>query len=473
MSHSEERMQLENESGHIGVAQPFGLKDKLGYMFGDFGGSLFFMLINTYLMIYFTDVLHIDAAIVGVLFLVTNIWNATVDVLWGRFLDSSKTTINGRFIPWIFRMSFPLVTVGVLMFVQIPGVPDGFSVIWAIVMYILWGTFYSTVNIPYGSMASVITNDSVERTSLSVWRTIGSSLAALTINVGGPLILFVNNEASGSRFLMTAIIFGVFSFIFLMACVKLTTERIVVPERVMEKGNIKRTVSALTKNKSLIWLLVVSLIFMATMLMIGVVNVYLFKNYFGTTVALSLVGFIQTAVVFLAMPIINPAVARFGKKEIASAGLLIASIVYLLLYILPDVNVTLFILLTAVGMFGMSIFNMITWAFVTDVTDYHEYITGMREDGTVYSIYSFSRKIGQALAGGLSGIAITAVGYNPEKNAQSADVLDGLYTMATLVPGILFFLAFLVLAIFYPLNKERTNQLAIELAKNRSVNSRI
>lgn len=135
---------------------------------------------------------------------------------------------------------------------------------------------------------------------------------------------------------------------------------------------------------------------MATMLMIGVVNVYLFKNYFGTTNALSIVGFIQTATVFIAMPIIKPAVARFGKKEIGSARLLIAAIACLSLYVLPDVSVTLFV-------------------FVTDVTDYHEYLTGMREDGTVYAVYSFSRKIGQALAGGLVGFAITAVGYDATK----------------------------------------------------------
>lgn len=198
---------------------------------------------------------------------------------------------------------------------------------------------------------------------------------------------------------------------------------------------------------------------MATMLMIGVVNVYLFKDYFGTTSALSIVGFLQTAVSFLAMPIINPAVARFGKKEIASAGLLLTSLAYMLLFILPNVSVTLFITLTAIGMFGMSIFNLITWAFVTDVTDYHEYLTGMREDGTVYSVYSFSRKVGQALAGGLSGFAITLVGYDATKVVQSPEVLDRIYMMATLVPGILFFLAFLGLALFYPLNKQLTNKL--------------
>ena len=472
MGHVQEEIQLDdgNDNDNAKEVSPFGLRDKFGYLFGDFGGSLFFILVTSYLMVYYTDILHISAAMVGILFMVANIWNAFVDVLWGRFLDSKGNTKHGKFIPWIFRMSFPLVIAGVLMFVKIPGMTDGFYVAWAFVMYLLWGTLYSTVNIPYGSMASVITNDPVERTTLSSWRTMGSSLAMLIINVGGPLILFENNVASANRFLLVAVIFGSLSLVCIMGCVRLTTERIVVSEREKKKGDFKRTAIGLVKNKSLIWLLVVSLVFMATMLMIGVVNVYLFKNYFGTTAALSIVGFIQTATVFIAMPIIEPAVARFGKKEIGSAGLLIAAVAYLSLYVLPGVSVTLFVSLTAVGMFGMNIFNMITWAFVTDVTDYHEYLTGMREDGTVYSIYSFSRKIGQALAGGLAGFAITAVGYDVTKGTQSQDVLDGIYSLATLIPGLLFLLGFFVLAFFYPLNKKRTSQLVIDLEKNREAN---
>ncbi|WP_068677057.1 MFS transporter [Oceanobacillus sp. Castelsardo] len=470
MDQAQKEIELYDSNNTIRSVRPFGLMDKVGYLLGDFGGSLFFILVNSYLMVYYTDILHISAATVGILFLVANIWNAFADVLWGRFIDSRRNKKHGTFILWIFRMSFPLVIVGMLMFVMIPGMPDGFYVAWAVAMYILWGTLYSTVNIPYGSMASVITNDPVERTSLSTWRTMGSSLAALIISVGGPLILFDNNIASADRFLLTAVMFGFLSLASIIVCVKLSTERIIVPKMEKKKGDFKRTARGLVKNKSLIWMLVVSLIFMATMLMIGVVNVYLFKDYFGTTIALSMFGFIQTATVFIVVPIINQAVTRFGKKEIGSVGLLIAGVTYLFLYLLPDVSVPLFILLTAVGMLGINLFNIITWAFVTDVTDYHEYITGKREDGTVYSIYSFSRKIGQALAGGLAGIAITAVGYDATRGTQSQDVLDGIYSLATLAPGIMFLLGFLALAIFYPLNKKRTNQLADDLAKNRREN---
>lgn len=473
MGLAQENMQPQPEEIMINAkkVRPFGIRDKFGYLFGDFGNDFFFILVSSYLMVYFTDILHVSAAAVGVLFAVARIWDAFADVIWGRFIDSRKTTKNGKFIPWIFRMSFPLVISGVLMFVQIPGMSDGFNVAFAFAMYILWGTLYSTVNIPYGSMASVITTNPVERTSLSSWRAMGAAMAGLIINVGGPLILFENNVASGNRFLLAAIIFGILSLACYMACVTLSTERIVQAEQVKEKGSLKKTVKGLGKNKPLLWLLVASITFMLTMLMIGSVNVYLFKNYFGSTVALSIVGFIQTATAFLAMPFIKPTVARFGKKEVGSVGLLLASLAYLLLFALPDVSVSLFLVLTAVGMFGMNAFNLIIWAFVTDVIDYHEYLTDMREDGTVYSIYSFARKIGQAAAAGLAGFAITAVGYDATSTTQSQEVLDGIYSLATLIPGVLFLIGFLVIAIFYPLNKKRTDNLNNYLNEKREASN--
>lgn len=464
----QERMQQpEKVVNNSKMVRPFGMRDKFGYLFGDFGNDFFFILVSSYLMVYYTDILHVSAAAVGLLFAIARIWDAFADVLWGRFIDTRKTTKNGKFLPWIFRMSFPLVISGILMFVQLPGVSDGFNVAWAFAMYILWGTLYSTVNIPYGSMASVITDNPVERTTLSTWRTMGASMAGLIINVGGPLILFENNVASANRFLLAAIIFGILSLACYMACVGLSTERIVQQEKVKEKGNLKKTAKGLMKNKPLLWLLVISVTFMLTMLMIGSVNVYLFKNYFGNTAALSIVGFIQTATVFVAMPFIKPSVTKFGKKEVGSFGLLLASVSYLLLYALPDVSVTLFLVLTAIGMLGMNSFNLIIWAFVTDVIDYHEYVTNMREDGTVYSIYSFARKIGQAAAAGLAGVAITAVGYDATVGTQPQEVLDGIYSLATLIPGVLFLIGFLALAFFYPLNKKRTNELSVYLSEKR------
>ncbi|MFJ7727920.1 MFS transporter [Neobacillus sp. NPDC097160] len=451
------------------AVRPFGMRDKLGYMFGDWGNDFFFILVSSFLMVYYTDVYHISAAIVGILFLVARLWDAVADVTWGRFIDTRKAGKHGKFKPWIFRMSFPLVISGVLMFVHIPGMSNGFYLAWAFVTYILWGTLYSTVNIPYGSMASVITNDPVERTTLSTFRTLGGTLAGLIINVIGPLILFVDNKADANHFLMGAIIFGILSISCYMACYKMTTERIVADENEKPKVNFAKTVKGLGKNKPLLWILIASLTFMVCFMMIGAVNVYLFKDYFGNAKALSMVGLLQTATVLVAMPIVKPLVAKFGKKETASGGLLLATVVYALLYFLPNLHENQFIGILTVAMFGYAFFNLVVWAFVTDVIDYHEYLTGLREDGTVYSIYSFARKVGQAIAGGIGGVAIAAVGYNSKSATQTQEALQGIHTLGTLVPAIILAVIFLILVFLYPLNKKRTLQLSTDLAERRKV----
>ncbi|HZG72873.1 MAG TPA: glycoside-pentoside-hexuronide (GPH):cation symporter [Chondromyces sp.] len=448
--------------------RPFGMKDKLGYLFGDFGNDFFFILVSSFLMVYYTDVLHINAATVGVLFLVARLWDAVADVTWGRFIDTRKPTKNGKFRPWIFRMSFPLVISGVLMFVTIPGLSHGAQMAWAFATYIVWGTLYSTVNIPYGSMASVITSDPVERTTLSSWRTMGAMLASLIINAVGPLILFVNNEASAERFLIAAILFGLLSISSYMACYKLSVERVTAPENTGEKANMGKSMKGLLKNRPLISILIASLTYMTCFMLIGAVNVYLFKDYFSNASALSVVGIIQTVAVLIAVPLVKPLVAKFGKKEVAAAGMLLASAVYALLYFLPNLTVTQFTWIMAVGMFGYGFFNIVVWAFVTDVIDYHEYLTGLREDGTVYSVYSFARKVGQAIAGGIGGIAIAAVGYNAALPKQTEEALDGIYALGTLVPAITFAVIFLILVFVYPLNKKRTIQLAADLAERRN-----
>ncbi|NWQ43170.1 MFS transporter [Bacillus sp. EB106-08-02-XG196] len=452
------------------AVRPFGMRDKLGYLFGDFGNDFFFILVAAFLMVYYTDVYHLNPAAVGFLFLIARLWDAVADITWGRFIDSRKAGKNGKFRPWIFRMSFPLVITGVLMFVHIPGMSDGFYLAYAYVTYIIWGTLYSTVNIPYGSMASVITADPVERTALSSWRTLGGNLAGLIINVVGPMILFVDNKADANRFLLGAIIFGVLALACYMACYKLTVERIVMDETNKPKANFGKTVKGLGKNKPLIWFLISSLLFMICFMLISTVNVFLFKDYFTNAKALSMVGLLQSLAVFVGMPMVKPLVAKFGKKEVALGGLLLAALVYGVLYFLPNLTATQFIGILTVAMFGYGIFNLVIWAFVTDVIDYHEYLTGLREDGTVYSIYSMARKIGQAVAGGVGGAAIASVGYVAGAEAQTAETLSGIHTLATLVPAVALIVVFLMILFLYPLNKKRTEQLTADLAARRTAN---
>ena len=449
------------------TVRPFGLRDKVGYLLGDFGNDFFFLLTSTFLMVFYTDIFHISAATVGVLFMVARLWDAFADVAWGRFIDTRPATKNGKFKPWILRMSFPLVFTGVLMFTTIPGMSDGFYLAWAFVTYIVWGTLYSTVNIPYGSMASVISADAVDRTTLSTWRTIGATLAGLIINVLGPIIVFVDNKISADRMFMTACIFGVLALACYFGCYKLSTERIEAPAKESKKGDFLRSMKSLVTNKPFLWILAASLLAMLNQFIVMAVNTYLFKDYFGNAAALSIVGLVQMGTMFLIVPLVKPLAAKFGKREISVVGMAIASILYIVLFFLKCISTTPFIVVTAVAMVATGFYSFVAWAFISDVIDYHEYLTSLREDATVYSVISMSRKVGQAIAGGIGGVAIAAVGYDATVGTQPQEVLDGIYMLGTLVPGVFYGLIALVL-FMYPLNKQKTNQLAKDLEAKRN-----
>ena len=118
----------------------------------------------------------------------------------------------------------------------------------------------------------------------------------------------------------------------------------------------------------------------------------------------------------------------------------------------------MFILISVLGYVGFGFFNLVIWSFITDVIDDQEVKTGKREDGTIYAIYSFARKVGQAAAGGLGGFALAMTGYNESVQVQSQAVVDGIYNVATLYPGILYIAVGLVLIFVYPLNKRRVNE---------------
>lgn len=439
----------------------FGISDKIGYMFGDFGNDFFFIFVASFLMLFYTDIMGISGAMIGVLFLVARIWDAIMDVSWGRFIDSRKAGKNGKFKPWMIRMSLPLVIFGVLMFTKIPGMSNQFYMVYAFASYIIWGSLYSTVNIPYGSMASVITGDPTERAGLSTFRSIGAAIAGTVVSVVVPLVVFVNNKADVGRFSMIAIVFAILAMCCYSLCYFLTTERIVVQDT-GKKLYWKVTLAGMKRNKPLIALIAASLVLLISTMLISAMNLYMFKDYFQNTKALSIAGLISTVTPILLAPFIAPIIKKFGKKESASVAVLIAAIAYFGLFLYPSKNIIPFLVIMFIGYLGIGLFNTTIWAFVTDVIDYQEYLTDTREDGTIYSIYSFARKIGQALAGGLSGLALTKVGYVAGATTQTEQVSNSIKSFATLIPAIAYLIVFLILAFVYPLNKAKL----VELTKN-------
>ena len=148
--------------------------------------------------------------------------------------------------------------------------------------------------------------------------------------------------------------------------------------------------------------------------------------------------------------------------------MLLAGVVYCALFLLRVKSIPVFMVLLFLATIGVGLFNLIIWAFITDIIDYQEVVTGKREDGTVYAVYSFARKVGQALAGGLGGFVLTASGYVSEAAAQTEAVAERIYTVATLVPGVCYLIVFLIMQFRYPLTRREVEKNTAILQERRS-----
>ena len=229
-----------------------------------------------------------------------------------------------------------------------------------------------------------------------------------------------------------------------------------------ENRGIGRTLLDLTRNRALIAIIAAAIVLLLATLFTQSMNVYLYMDYFRNNSALSAVGFFGTAVTLLLAPFASSIVKNIGKKEASAAAVLFAAGVYFVLYALRLKNPWMFCLFVAIGSLGSGLFNLLIWAFITDVIDYQEILTGSRSDGTVYALYSFARKLGQALAGGLGGWILAAIGYQSsvagETIVQTDAVVNAIYSVATLAPGICYLIVGLILLWWYPLGKKKVRE---------------
>lgn len=456
--------------------KPFGLQDKLGYFMGELGNSFVFMFVSMYLMIFYTKVWGVSASLVGLLFLVARFIDAFSDITMGTIIDKSNPTKDGKFKVWIKRMSGPLALMTFLMFQS--GLATASMTVKIIVMfitYILWGSVcYTSVNIPYGSMTSAITENPAERASLSTWRSLGSSLTGIIIGSIAPQIIYYadangNQLINPQNFTATAGVFSLVSLVCYMGCYKLTTERVkFTKNESQEKVFILKSFKALLKNKALISLLIISMILLLSMLLVQTMNQYLFADYFKNINALSMLNLVGLPVTLAIASVVTKLSAKYGKKELSSIGMFFAGVIYLFMYLLKIDNAMIYVALYTIAMLGTSALNMLIWAIITDVIDYNEILSGERNDGAIYGIYSFSRKIGQALAGGFGGFALSLIGYNSLEIVQNTSVINGIYAISTLFPAICCILIALILLFVYPLSKKVVEENSQKLTQMRN-----
>lgn len=445
--------------------RPFGVKDEIGYVFGDMAGSFVNLFVDAYFLIFCTSVLGISAGWMGTLFLVARLWDAINDPIMGSFPDRWMIGKSGdKFKPWIKIFMIPLALSGVLCFLNVPleGIVLHAYVAFA---YVLYGMSYTGTSMPFGAMASVVSDDPIQRSKLSRARSIGGTIVGIVGLSIVPVVCFdKQSNILPGRFTLIAVVFGVLSIISYFVLLNLTQERIRQNVEKAEKFNYGKVLKATVHNRPLIGVMVATLGSMLFITGSNQVRSYIFKEYYARTDVMSIISLATIPILVICFPLVPKLVAKFGKKATLMAAIISSTIFSVIPVVMEIKNVYVYSALVVLGTIGQTVFTMLIWALVTDCLDYSEWKFHERSDGSMYSLYTFSRKIGSTIASTGVSFGLAAIGFVSGSNVvQTAEAVNGIYFLVNIIPVVTCALELIGVGLIFNLNKETTEQMYAEL----------
>lgn len=445
--------------------RPFGVKDEIGYVFGDMAGSFVNLFVDAYFLIFCTNVLGISAGWMGTLFLVARLWDAINDPIMGSFPDRWMIGKSGdKFKPWIKIFMLPLALSGVLCFFNVPleGIALHAYVAFA---YVLYGMSYTGTSMPFGAMASVVSDDPIQRSKLSRARSIGGTIVGIVGLSIVPVVCFdKQSNILPERFTLIAVIFGVLSIISYFVLLNFIQERIRQNSEKAEKFNYGKVLKATVHNRPLIGVMVATLGSMLFITGSNQVRSYIFKEYYARTDVMSIISLATIPILVICFPLVPKLVAKFGKKATLMAAIVSSTIFSVIPVVMEIKNVYVYSALVVLGTIGQTVFTMLIWALVTDCLDYSEWKFNERSDGSMYSLYTFSRKIGSTIASTGVSFGLAAIGFVSGSNVvQTAEAVNGIYFLVNIIPVVTCALELIGVGLIFNLNKETTEQMYAEL----------
>lgn len=442
-----------------------GTRDKIGYALGDTASLLLFGLVQSVLQKYYTDILGLNIVSIMIMFIIARVWDAINDPIWGRIVDGMKPREDGRYRCWLKYLAIPVAISAVLMFVRIPGLSQSGNLAYAYVTYILFGMLYTAINIPYGSLAQVITSDERERSSLSVFRSIGSTIGAM------PAMLLVSfcyvKLADGSSVMshqkiLTGVIgIAVVSVLCYLLSYGWTRERVKTEPAKKQKGQTFKVIKILAGSRPYMAICVVGMLFLAAQMFSQSYYPYLFNYYFNAPQLSMMPTVCQYLPVAVIMLFAGKLGVKFGRREVCAYGMLLAGVCNLGLYLTGAANVWLFLAVCLLSGIGNAFLFLLVWALACDAIDYNERTYGLHDEATSYAFFTFMRKLGQTVAAILVNLALLRIGYtdNVLNIAKiNTTVLSSMYADSVLIPAVLYLLIFVTLRFVYPLGKNRQAQ---------------
>jgi GPH family glycoside/pentoside/hexuronide:cation symporter len=435
-------------------------KEKLAYGIGDVGNNFLFQIGQLYLLKFYTDILGLPAAIAGLVFLVTKIWDGFVDVSVGAWIDGRKNIgQGGRFRPFMRYAAFPLMLLTILS-VTAPDFSLTGKTAWAFFTYMIFGVAYSLFNIPYGSMIPAISQNPVERADLAAFRWTGSTTGLLLITTGFiPIVTAFDNMktgyvAAGTVFALAGLALQWYSYTHLK-------EHYDVKKKEKRKERFIDNYKALFKNTPLLILCLANLFTFSAYNVKLAVQVFYCEYTLNDISIVPYMGFFSIGCIYIGVAVVPFLVRHFGKKATFILGAAIWGTADIAAYFFAHDTLS-FIAFACVAFFGSSLINTLNWAFVSDAVEYGEWKTGLRTEGTVYSFFTFFRKISQAAAGFIPGVVLAFVGYVPNA-VQTPEAIRGINGLMFLYSGSLALVTFVLVGGAYKLSDKKYGEIVKEL----------
>ena len=455
----------------------FGVRDNLAYAAGDLGCNMSFALKNT-LPIFWGQFMGIPTKTYALLFLIVQIWDAINDPLIGSMIDSDKRKYKrNKFLAYIFVGSIGLVIAGALCFLPVPNAPAMLKNVLFVLGYIFWDAFYTVANVPYGSLLSLISSDAGDRASLSAFRSIGSMVGQMAAMVILPFIIYdAADNIIGNRVFLAALIMGVIAFVVFQFMIRNTVIRVETDVRCNEeapKFNVFKAMKNFAKNRAAVGATVAAMGMFIGMNGGTTAVTVLFQSYFQNAKISGLVQMFAMLPILLFTPLARKMVVKYGKKELSVVGA-ICSIVacagMVVLPITPDgKGLLIYVLCQLVNSLGMGIYSTVSWSLMGDAIDYNEWKNGTREEGTVYSLHSFFRKLAQGAGPSLVLVIMAALGYVESLGAdQTYEVALNMRYLVSVLYLFSAVMQFVGLALIYNLDKKTVDKMQAELEARKA-----
>ena len=453
--------------------RPFGIRDSLAYAAGDLGCNMSFALKGT-MMIFWTQFMKLELWY-SLLLVVVQVWDAINDPLIGSIIDADKRTYKrNKFLSYIWAGSIGLIIGGALCFIPVPNAPLWAQIIIFIAGYVIWDAFYTVANVPYGSLLSLISSKPADRASLSAWRSVGSMVGNMIPMAILPFIIYDENDnLIGENVFIAALIMGLLGFLCFQFMIRNTEirENVEIKLEDSPKFNVIQAMGNFLKNRPAMGATIAAMgMFLGMQGGVAAVTV-LFQSYFNNAKVSGVVQVFAMIPIIAFTPLARKMVVKYGKKELSTFGAICSMVACALMVVLPitpdNQGMLIYIVCQLVNSLGIGIYSTVSWAMMGDAIDYNEWKTGKREEGTVYALHSFFRKLAQGIGPALALVVMVALGYvGANEGNQTAEVA---LNMRYLVAGLYLFSAvmqFVGLSLIYNLDKKTLAKMNADLGRD-------